>query len=300
MPFRWAIILLKIKPKILICCSWEFLPIAKLAKPWLGYHLLYDVQENYQQNLNLNPYLVNWKKKLRSKLIHWAEKRKGIDHYLLAEDCYALEMPEKTPHLILENRFSGPVNPARREVRLEGKRAFHFVLGGTITPAFGSLKTLLWFQEISKAYPESTLTLIGHVPLSSHAAEVKKITAGFQSINLLISEEPLKHSKILNAYQEADFILMPYQNRPEINSKMPTKLFEAAALGIPLLFSPNPKWEQFIQTYQGGYPMDFDNKNAAIPTFQRALQSPFFIQHPPEQIYWKSQEPGFLKLIDNL
>lgn len=300
MPFRWAIILLKIRPKILICCSWELLPFAKLAKPWLGYRLLYDIQENYQQNLNLNPELGKWKKKLRSKLIHWAEKPKGIDHFLLAEACYAIEMPEKTPYLILENRFSGPDNHAINELQLEGKRAFHFVLGGTITPVFGSLDAIHWFKEISIAYPESTLTIVGHVPLSSHLMEVKKITAGIQSIHLLISEEPLDHSKILNAYRKADFILMPYQNRPEIKSKMPTKLFESAALGVPLLFSPNPKWEKFIQNYQGGYPVDFTQPEIAVSTFQHALSNPYFTHTPPVEIYWISQKAEFLALIDSL
>ncbi|MFC3414522.1 hypothetical protein [Algoriphagus hitonicola] len=108
MPFRFLRILLKIRPKIVICCTWEFLPFAKFFKPLLSYRLIYDVQENYRSNLNLNPNLSSWKKKLGKKLIRWAESGKSIDYFLLAESSYASEMPEKTPHLILENKYAGP------------------------------------------------------------------------------------------------------------------------------------------------------------------------------------------------
>ncbi|WP_297337744.1 hypothetical protein [Algoriphagus sp.] len=300
MPFRFLVILLKIRPKILICCTWEFLPIAKFFKPLLGYRLIYDVQENYCQNLNLNPKLSRWKRRLGKKLISWAEKGESIDYFFLAESCYATEMRDKSPHLILENKYAGAQAKSITEHRFEGKNEFHFVLGGTISPAFGSVDAIHWFEEILKFYPKSTLTLIGHVPLSAHQLEIEKMASSNPRLNLIFSSDPIDHLRILEAYQEADFILMPYQNRPEINSKMPTKLFEAAALGIPLLYSPNPKWEEYIRTYRGGYPMDFSKPEVAISTFQFAIRNRYFSQDLPVETFWACQEPKFLALIDSL
>src|SRR5690606_8252310 len=91
---KFAKLLLELRPTILIVCTYEYLPIASLFKEILGYRLVYDVQENYVKNLDLNPELSTAKKARAGKMIRRMERVKGIDLFLLAENCYTEEMPE--------------------------------------------------------------------------------------------------------------------------------------------------------------------------------------------------------------
>lgn len=62
---RFAELLLTIRPELLICCTYEYLPIARFFKKIIGYKIVYDVQENYTANLALNPLLTEKKKATR-------------------------------------------------------------------------------------------------------------------------------------------------------------------------------------------------------------------------------------------
>jgi len=106
---RFTELLLKIRPELLICCTYEYLPIARFFKKILGYKIVYDVQENYAANLALNPLLTEKKRKQLGKIIRSMEAPNGIDLFLFAESCYQNEMPEKTPYLVLENKFTGRI-----------------------------------------------------------------------------------------------------------------------------------------------------------------------------------------------
>ena len=101
---RFIRLLVKIRPQILICCTYEYLPAAALFRKFLNFKLVYDVQENYIANLALNPNLTAKAKERATRIIQNAESVNGIDLYLFAEKCYWEEMPEKRPFLVLENK----------------------------------------------------------------------------------------------------------------------------------------------------------------------------------------------------
>lgn len=291
--------LFQIRPSVLICCTYEYLWIASLCKRFLGFKLVYDVQENYVANLDLNPNLTPGQKTKRKLLIQKAESVSGIDLYLFAERCYALEMPEKFPYLILENKFSGEIIPTSPK-SFKGKRKFNFVLAGTLTPAYGILDAVQWFSLIQKAYPESELWIVGHVPLQDFQGQLKDCSNKTPGIRLRISVEPIPHSEILESMQTADFALAPYRLHPAIRNKYPTKFFECAALGIPALFTPNPIWEEFFLPFQGGFGLDFTAQDSALSTFQQALSYPYFSTPVPKAVLWTSEKLHFQEAIQNL
>ncbi|WP_026951730.1 glycosyltransferase family protein [Algoriphagus mannitolivorans] len=298
---QWRLIkrLFQIRPSVLICCSYEYLWIASFCKRIFGYKLVYDVQENYVANLDLNPNLNASQKNKRILLIQKAESVPGIDLYLLAERCYVQEMPEKSPYLILENKFSGEIIPTSPK-SFKGKRKFKFVVAGTLTPAYGILDAVQWFSLIKKAYPESELWIVGHVPLLDFKVQLEEFSKRISGIQLRISTEPIPHSEILESMQAADFALAPYQLHPAILNKYPTKFFECAALGIPLLFTGNPIWEKFFQTFQGGFGLDFTNQENALATFQQALTLSYFSTPVPKEVLWTSEKLHFQEAIQNL
>jgi glycosyltransferase involved in cell wall biosynthesis len=296
---RFAQILIRVRPKILICCTYEFLAVASFFKNIIGYKLVYDVQENYVANLDLNPLLSGSKKVKVAKLIRKMEATNAVDLYFLAEQCYRKEMPLKSPFLVLENRYQGQVSE-KSQMNFGQKKEFSFLISGTITPAFGVSEAIIWFIEILKKYPKSSLLIMGQVTLPYYQHALEKIAGNNPQITFQTSPFPVSHKAILNAYSEVDFALLPYQNHPAIRDKMPTKLFEAAALGVPVLVSPNPTWLDFLNNFEGGFPIDFLNVESAITQFDQAKLQTFFSEKPSESILWQSQEQTFLQAIETL
>lgn len=296
---RFLICLLKVRPKVLICCTYELLPIASFFKSLFGYKLVYDVQENYRANLDLNPAVSTKKKEKARRLILKAESIKGIDLYLLAEKCYADEMPEKRPFLILENKYYGEI--ARKgPFSLRGKKKFRFCISGTITPAFGTWEALGWFKEILRSYPESELEIIGHCPIANLWEKLTQAAQEIPQLTLRIDHNPVPHQELIEALKESDFALLPYQNHPAIADKMPSKLFECAALGIPVLISSNPKWNAFLTAFTGGHSVDFSDPTHTVSKFEEALGQTFFKSPPSESILWKTEKLHFQQAIQNL
>lgn len=291
--------LLKIRPKILICCTYEFLPAASFFKRIIGYKLVYDVQENYVKNLELNPNLSSDKRNQAARIIRRMETANGVDLFLLAEKCYAEEMPEKSPLLILENKYAGAITPTNR-IKFEKKSGYNFLISGTLTPSFGTLDAVKWFKEIIKEFPDSTLKIIGHCTLSRFKKDLEKACKNTSHIQLRASNFPVPHEEIIAEYSTADFAILPYQNREAIKDKIPTKLFESAALGMPVLIGGNPTWLDFLAPYSGGFPIDFFDLSKATQQFNAALNQEYFTQSPDKSILWKSQIEDFIRAIASL
>ncbi|GAB2502825.1 hypothetical protein GCM10027164_38800 [Algoriphagus taiwanensis] len=268
-------------------------------KPILGFKLVYDVQENYTFNLDLNLGLNEDKKQKRASWIRWAEKHARVDLYLLAEKCYQVEMPEKKPFLVLENKFQGSQKKTHPK-NFKSQTEFHFCLSGTLTPAFGAEQGIRWFQQIQKIYPKSRLTVIGHVPVSDFFQKLKSIQLESQGIEWLISETPIPHQELIDAISEADFSLLPYTLHPAIAGKMPSKLFECAALGTPVLITPNPIWERFLSPFSGGYSLDFSDLSKALFHFQKAMDLDYFSTSPSSRVYWNTEKAELQEAIEKL
>jgi glycosyltransferase involved in cell wall biosynthesis len=296
---RFGFRVIQVRPKILICCTYEYLLLASFLKRFLGYKLIYDVQENYRANLDLNPALSPKSKSRLSRVIRKAESVDGIDLFLLAEKCYQSEMPDKHPFLILENKFKGEILPRGPIIYLQ-KKGIRYCITGTITPAFGVWDAVCWFEEIQKKYPDTELEIIGHCPIDSFRKQLRVKSEINSRINLKISRNPIAHAYVIEAIQRSDFALLPYQNQPSISDKMPTKLFECAALGTPVLISPNPIWIDFLAPFQGGVAIDFIDHSKAIGQFETALNHTFFLSTPPESVLWKTESLDLQQAVQNL
>lgn len=292
--------LITVRPKILICCTYEYLPLAGLLKNILNYKLIYDVQENYVANLALNHKLSAAKRSKLSRVIKAFEKAAKVDLYLLAEECYVKEMPEKHPYLVLENKFSGKIKQTNPIQFPLGKNDFRFLISGTLTPTYGILEAIEWFKKVLQKHPESTLQIIGHCTLLSFQKELKKACNSCPEIELFSSEIPLDYTLILAAYQEKDFALLPYQNLPQLWDKMPTKLFEAAAMRLPVLIPNNSSWQEFLKPFSGGYVIDFSKPELAKQQLGEAVKQTYFSKSPDQSILWSSIQSEFIEAVDKL
>lgn len=291
--------LIQIQPRILICCTYEYLPLASFFKPFLNYRLVYDVQENYSKNLDLNPSLTGLKKRWAHFLIRRAEGVRGIDLFLLAESCYRTEMPQKKPFLVLENKFQGEIKSVSH-LQLDQFTKLKFCITGTLAPAYGTLEGLTWFQKLLEAYPQFQLEVMGHCPIKEYKIQLIQLAANCPQIHLEISDSPISYPRIQKVLFHSDVALLPYVLHPAIQDKIPTKVFECAALGIPVFMTPNPNWENFFNTYQGGNAVDFLDVEHVKSTFQQAISKTYFSTQVPESVLWKSQKLLFQQAIQNL
>ncbi|MBC6368043.1 hypothetical protein [Algoriphagus sp. AK58] len=297
--FRFAKILIQVRPKLLICCTYEYLPLSAFFKLFFTFKLVYDVQENYRKNLDLNPSLPFWKKKLANYLIQKAEQVQGIDLFLLAESSYISEMPEKKPFLVLENKYQGEIRKVS-QLRLDPFKKLKFCITGTLTPAYGTLEGLIWFQKLLEVYPHFELEVIGHCPIKEYKIQLVQQARNCSQVHLEISDFPILYRKIEKVLNCSDVSLLPYAIHPVIQDKLPTKLFECAALGIPILMTPNPNWENFYNSFKGGFSVDFQQTQLAVATFQQALSQNYFSTPVPRSVLWKTERLHFQEAIQNL
>ncbi len=293
--------LFKDKPKILIVSTYELLPAAVFSKFFLGFALIYDVQENYSVNVNQNKTLSGYKKYAALILIKTIEfsSKYFVDHFFFAERCYREDMKTFRPYSILENKFYGK-SKFVKPYKINSEKTLTFLMPGTLTEVYGILNGIQWFKAIHKHFPQSRLLIIGHVPLDSFLQNLLEAVSGYSQIQLTASNTPLEYEKILNAYNEADIILMPYHQIPSISPKIPSKLYESLALGKPCLISPNQKWNQILAPYPGGMEIDFSDMKNCKTTFDLFLAKQFFVSSPGNEVLWTSQESEFLEVIERL
>ncbi|MDO9552208.1 hypothetical protein [Rhodonellum sp.] len=294
-------ILLRDTPQILILSTYELMVPAILLKPFLRYKIIYDLQENYSLNLAHNKSQKGLKKHVSIGLVKAIETVSSpfVDHYFFAEKCYTEELKNIRNFTVLENRFHGQIVP-KLGYKIESGKGLTFLISGTLTEVYGTLEGILWFQKIQEGFPNSKLRIVGHAPLPSYLKKIKQKTAGNPAIESRISESPLPYSTILESYKGTDFSVMPYHLLPSIAPKIPSKLYESLALGVPVLLPPNAIWADIYQPLRAGLSIDFLDLEHAGARFSSLLEQDFFTSPVPESVLWKSQEPEFLDRIRKL
>lgn len=298
-PLRFLGGLFRFRPKVVIVTTYELLLAAILGKILLRYKLIYDVQENYHSNLKHNLTQQGFVQKLSQAYVYISESlaKLAIDHYIFAESCYTAELPKMKPFLVLENKSI--IRFPQNSIDLSAKEKINFIISGTLTPVYGIEAGIAWFLRLEKSIPGSKLHLIGHVPLSGFREKLLQIAQINPSIQITISQHPIPYGEILDAYRVADCCIMPYQQLPSIAPKIPSKLYECLAMGIPVLFPPNPQWFSLADKSNGGREVDFLEEKNTFELFQKAISKPFFGKNSLNQdLLWAEDEPKLTKLLE--
>jgi len=289
------------RPDLVIVTTYELLPAAIWGKKRYKYKLVYDVQENYSFNIIDHQTLPIGFRHLIAKGIRFIENKAApyIDHFLLAEENYQHELPFLSNFTVLQNKFQGNVEPVK-PFRLNHMKRFNFIISGTITPSYGIAEAVEWFGIIVDKYPGSVLTIIGHVTLKSYRQKLESMVPGRSGIHLNLSPNPIPSSDILDALRSADIVLLPYQQKASIKYKIPTKLFEALAMGKPVLHSENDRWSDMVMRYPGGKAIDFANTKNAFKDFEDFLSLTFYQAPPSKDLTWENEKSRLINLVDKL
>src|SRR5690554_4104966 len=296
---KFMVELFRYRPALVIVTTYELLPAAVLAKPWLKYRLIYDLHENYSKNIRSNKSLFPGLRNLASALVNGLEKigHPFVDHYFFAERSYPFEFPQIKNFTVLENKFGGEIS-IRNMNRIDPHRV-NFIITGTITPVYGVETAIDWFLELLKEKPRFSLTILGHVPIASFKSKLEKKINSYPQIKLDISEIPVPHPVVLKEIRKVDIVLMPYENIDSIRHKIPAKLYECLALHKPVLITDNPHWNELISRYPAGLGIDFCRASDAAAHLDRLFSLPLYQRRlPGPEVHWSSQRPEFLKAVD--
>ncbi|WP_236252886.1 glycosyltransferase [Echinicola sp. 20G] len=299
-PLNFAYHLAKYKPDLVIVTTYELLLAAAFIKKLMGFKLIYDIQENYTKNIQHNHTLPNWLKTAPVKYIQFVEKitNSSIDQYFFAEQCYVDEFPYISNFTVLENKYAGKIIP-QAPFKLKSS-SLKFVITGTISPVYGSLDALYWFKYIQEKLPQATLEIIGHVPLDGFKKTLENTAKNIPNVLLNISKKPIPQSQIYERMKASDILLLPYQKTPSIWPKIPTKIYEALALGLPVIIPKNKLWESLISPYPAGVALDFLNPEKSLDELKKLLETELFLTTVSKEVLWEAEKKKLQTLVAEL
>ena len=294
--FAWVSFLKLIyvlKPQTIVVCTHE------LLLPVIGYKLLrkvqlmYDVQENYYLNIlhtQSFPLLIQF------PLALWVRFKElicspFINHFILAEACYQEECASflaKHNFTVLPNQFVGP---ARINTAVQLGSGFHMVYSGTIAQSYGIWETIDLAIALHTIDPSVRLTIIGYSASPDLIADLETMMQNKPFITLMGGKKLVSHDLILQTLQSADLAILSYQRNKSTQDRIPTKLYECLALGVPMILPAYANtWAALTKPYQAALYMDFSEYDAA-DIYQRLLQQTFYTTNPPPEVYqWQVQK----------
>lgn len=242
--------LFQLKPETVVINSPDLLIVTIAYKILFGKKMFYDVLENYAANIMFaNTYPLFVRRPLAS-FVRAVESvtRPFVDGYWLAERAYVDELPfVKGKYTIIENRFV-PLS----DVVVRPRRGKHRLLySGTVGESYGVFDAIALAKGLHAIDNRFHLTIIGHAAQVSVRRRVFAECAGCDFIELVGINAFVPHSQILTKMQQCDVALLPYRVNQAIRCRTPTKVYEYAASGIPMIMSFNPYWKTSLEAYNG-------------------------------------------------
>ena len=292
----------KIRPKLVIVATFELLPAAVLYKLVYKTVLIYDVQENYYLNIAYTRVFPPVLKNILASIVRAVERvaHPWIDHYWLAEECYLEEMPyTQKKGTLIRNKFKRSQLPA--SVEKSSSDQIQFLYSGTISEDYGIFRAINFMHQLHQVYPFVHLKIIGFCP---QEITLRKLKAKLQEVTYLSlegGESTVSHERIIRAIQESDYMLLPYYQNRSVEKRIPTKVYEALALQIPMLIQENAYWKGFLNqfSFEVALWIDFDDLSGIEETLKRLKKTVFF--HSVDtirDIFWEDEFKRCLYLLD--
>ena len=273
----------------------ELLPWLMVYRCFFRLRLIYDVQENYRLNLSHQLHYPAWLRGLLKALVSCLEALsvRFVDHYLLAERSYRDELPFPAERItVLENKVIPTLEPPLRS----GKPIRYLLLSGTFNRHYGTYEGIRLAERLYDHHPEYRLLVCG---MCSDASYRKRLERALDGLPMLaycqLSETPVPHTDIWQQMQRADMLLLPYQSNPSTARCIPTKVFEALSLHLPMLVPPNKYWEELLRPYPAAVFEDI--QRAEIEELHQKIQKTHFYKQVPEPAVYTWEEEKLIEVL---
>ena len=310
---RYWRLLQVLRPGVVIVHAPELLPLTLLWQ-WLGKgrKFIYDIQENYALNVSTQRVYRGFVRRGLAAGLRWVESvaASRAAAIILAEASYAEELPflrALPPHrvLVLENKYQpvpGQVLPSCPIKIPPPGTPLRLLYSGTISELNGIDDAFALANKLQQAWPGGVhFTVIGFCqqPVLLRRLQ-QKVAAAAGWATLIGGENPVPHSRIVAEIENSHLGLLPYRPHTSTERCRPTKLFEYLAHGLPVITSPNPRWQLVLQQHGAGLQLDFESSVDA-PALVAALQrTDFYPKGVANDVLWKEEGKKLWLLLDSL
>lgn len=290
--------LIKVKPDIIIVNTHELLLVTLLYQIIFGSKIVYDVQENYYQNIRQTQAFPPVLKQLVALYVRAKEWLASpfVDLFLLAEKCYLHELKFTVRNAeIIENKF---VSKEFYSIQSPKSHSFRFVYTGTIAEEYGIFDALHFIRALTQYVPNLHFTIAGYCHSPHTLKQLKKETRKHAYINLIGDGELLPHNEILNVINESDFAVLPYRLNTYYSQRIPTKIYECLSLKTPMIVRDNPAWNSLFEEFDAFVITDFRNVDKAL--VELIVQKKFYTKGDICLAHWESEDKRLVNAIGKL
>jgi len=282
----------RLQPQVVVVATFELLLPVYFYRWFRKVRIVYDVQENYYQNIRYTQVFPTLLRRLLANSVRLIERfcHHRITQYLLAETCYYQEMP------FMQHKATIVANKVKRfAISPQPSIPGRLVYSGTISKDYGVFRAIHWAAQLHQKHSETSLVIIGFCPNAQDWQQLQLLLEKHSFIQLIGGQKIVPHQEILKALQQAQFALLPYQVNKSVAGRIPTKFYECAALQTPMLVQTNPAWQSFIEKYPAGTFIDFDDATNTSQIWENIQQNTYYQQTPTdEDIFWESEEKKLL------
>lgn len=258
---------------------------------------IYDIRENFSKNIRYQKHYKGISKFLLPKIIQSLEWLSSNFTYgtILAENCYNNELKNRvsTNTIILQNKAKN-ISYSPTTTRN------NFFITGTLSEEYGTLTAINWFISYNKSFPESRLKITGKVSSVAFEQILTQEINDNPSINSTFSTDSIPYHKILQSIKENDIGLLPYQNNPCFDNKIPTKLYEYLSAGKIILTQKNHLYNSLLSEDQNSHFIDFSDYSDEKHQKTHALLPSLTPQQQSPTHNWTSEEEKLTKFLKKL
>jgi glycosyltransferase involved in cell wall biosynthesis len=287
---------LQLKPELLIVTTSELLLVALLNRILFGAKIIYDIQENYARNILFTD---AFPRLLRPLIAFFARLKEWItapffSRFLLAERCYTQELGFiKKKYVVLENKC----RLGQGFVRRPHADFIQLIFTGTLAESTGVFQVIDLARKLHGLEPGIRLHIIGYCAQPHILREIAREVSQHPFITLQGGDEYVPHPLIMSAIAEANFGAVFYPPSPHTESKIPTKLFEYLACGLPILLQDRSLWADLCPP-GAAIIVNFDQPDAQA--ILEALRHEVFYSGEAKDVYWQSEEKKLLDVVQGL
>jgi len=307
--WRYWQLLRQVKPRLVIVHAPELLPLTLLWRR-LGQErqFLYDVRENYALNILTQQVYPGWMRRALASLVRRAETAaaKRAAKIILAERSYADELSFATEEqtVVLENKYQpqpGERMPSVVQAKPSPGETLRLLYSGTISELNGVLDAVAFVRAFRKVRPATHLTIIGFCQQPDLLVRLRQaIAAEPEAITLIGGDQLVPHVHIVAAIQRSHVGLLPYRPHPSSWRCLPTKLFEYAAHGLPMLLPDNPLWLAALAPYQAALRCPSFTQPDAASLAAALDQTAFYPNGIPQEAFWQTETAKLWQIVDSL
>lgn len=280
------------KPDVLIIGTHEMLLTSWIYSCIFRIRLIYDIRENYFQNLHFQSNYPKWLKIPMAYVLRGLERVAAprIRHFLLAEKGYAADLA------FIKDRWTIIENKALPILRNPASETCKVVITGTVSDYSQTDESIALFLQLKQVIPHADLTVIGHCPSKKYQQLLEEKYAG--QARLILSDKPIQHQEILTHISEAHLAIIGYKNSPITVGKTPTKLFEYALAGVPYIVRLDSPWATEESQLHGCIPVNFDQPD--LTEFAEKFEKWQSNYQSNPRASWATQEVALLKIIQGV